>query len=447
MERITQTTLLPQGQAAQFAEAELETFLEPLLRIWPDKRLRATAKALVQGLLVAQSPHVTKAMHATARTSAWAAAKRGYRLLHSSRVTTHQLTKTLYGLARRLVEEEQPQVLIVAIDPVQFEKPYTRRLEGVSRVYKSRPPDARGKARLTWGYPAITATIVNLQRPACTYARWFSYQSPDFVSQNRHLRRAIRTTRALFPQHPICFVLDGAGDDQKMFRWVREGKADFIVTVAHPERVVEVWNERLARWERTAIGELMQLVLWQGTFEAYFRRAGRWEKRTLRLGWFRLRLPEDPEPLSLVVVENLSAEEEDEERLLGLLTSRPVTNIRQAQRVYADWRLRGRIEHGYRLDQEAGLNIEQLLVRSLDAMQRLFVFVLWATQFLFHALARWPRPIVLWFQRLGGKLGRKDDRSGLYWLLWGLATVWQALAVWASLGLQPALGPPQPTYG
>jgi len=75
--------------------------------------------------------------------------------------------------------------------------------------------------------------------------------------------------------------------------------------------VVEAWNERLAHWEHTTIGELMHLVLWQGTFAACFQRAGRREQRTLRLGWFCLRLPEAPEPLSLRVVGNLSGDEED----------------------------------------------------------------------------------------------------------------------------------------
>ncbi|MDQ7028347.1 MAG: hypothetical protein Q9O62_00510 [Ardenticatenia bacterium] len=212
MKKIAQTGRFPQGAfPVQFAEAELEAFLAPLVRIWPDKRLRARAKAFVQGLPAAQSPHVTNVMWATARQGAWAAAKRGYRVLHSRRVTTHQITKSLYLAARREVAEAQPEVLIVAIDPVPFEKPYTRRLEGASRIYKSRPPDRRGKARLTWGYPAITAAIVHRQQPAYTYARWFSSQTPDFVSQNRYLRRAIRTTRALFPQHALCPSEAGGG--------------------------------------------------------------------------------------------------------------------------------------------------------------------------------------------------------------------------------------------
>jgi len=74
-------------------------------------------------------------------------------------------------------------------------------------------------------------------------------------------------------------------------------------------------------------------------------------------------------------------------------------------------------------------------------------FVLSAIQFLFHALRRWPPSMVLWFQRFGGKLGRKDDHSGLSWLLWRPAKVWHALALGPSLGLQPALDSPQLVYG
>ncbi|MDQ7029736.1 MAG: hypothetical protein Q9O62_08150 [Ardenticatenia bacterium] len=133
----------------------------------------------------------------------------------------------------------------------------------------------------------------------------------------------------------------------------------------------------------------------------------------------------------------------NEERLVGLLTRHPVTTLRQARQVYADGRLRSHIEHGYRLAQEAGLNIEHLLVRSLETMQRLFVLLLWAV--LFRALRRWPRPVVRGFQRWGGKWGRQDDRSGLYGLLWGWAKGWQALAIGPAVGLQPSPGPLQPT--
>ena len=55
--------------------------------------------------------------------SAWAQAKRGYRLLHHPRATTWQWTKSLYRLAQRTAREAKAEVRGVAMDPVQLEKP------------------------------------------------------------------------------------------------------------------------------------------------------------------------------------------------------------------------------------------------------------------------------------------------------------------------------------
>ena len=108
--------------------------------------------------------------------------------------------------------------------------------------------------------------MVNLSRPATAYARWFSYRAADFVSQNREIQRAVCMTRILFPHHALGFVMDATGDDRKFFRWVEAAQATFIVRMGHPERRVEVWNERLRRWEPATIGELMSVAKWEGTF-------------------------------------------------------------------------------------------------------------------------------------------------------------------------------------
>jgi hypothetical protein len=50
------------------------------------------------------------------------------------------LLKGLYAIAQQQVAAQAPACLVVAIDPVNFEKPYTEKLEGVSTVQKSTPP-------------------------------------------------------------------------------------------------------------------------------------------------------------------------------------------------------------------------------------------------------------------------------------------------------------------
>jgi hypothetical protein len=70
-----------------------------------------------------------------------------------------------------------------------------------------------GKARLAHGYPAITATVVNTKVPVTTYANWFSYQTADFISQNKEIEQAYETTHCLYPQYKVRFVGDAGLDD------------------------------------------------------------------------------------------------------------------------------------------------------------------------------------------------------------------------------------------
>jgi len=92
----------------------------------------------------------------------WPLAKRFYRFVANPRFDHRTLLKGLYGLAQQAVARDPRPYLVVAIDPVNFEKPYTKALEGVSTVLKSTPPGPKGGKLLTPGYPAITATIVTL---------------------------------------------------------------------------------------------------------------------------------------------------------------------------------------------------------------------------------------------------------------------------------------------
>jgi len=99
--------------------------------------------------------------------------------------------------------------------------------------------------------------------------------------------------------------------------------------------------------------DLVDCVLWQATYQAAFHHAGRTRLANLKMGWFQIRLPESHQELWALVVES-----DLESRILTLLTNIPVQNETIAQKIYNDWRLRGRIEHGYRFDQEQGLDVE-----------------------------------------------------------------------------------------
>ena len=108
----------------------------------PDKRLQAVVCQSVQSILATETPVIAAMSRSVSRVEAdcWAAAKRIYRFLENERFNHYHLFKGLYRMAQKTVEQEAPAYVVVAIDPVNFEKLYTQKLEGVSTVYKSTPP-------------------------------------------------------------------------------------------------------------------------------------------------------------------------------------------------------------------------------------------------------------------------------------------------------------------
>jgi hypothetical protein len=288
----------------------------------------------------------------------------------------------------------------------------------VSVVHKATPPDLAGHARLARGYPAITATIVNTKVPVTSYANWFSYQTADFISQNKEVEQAFETTARLYSGRNICFVGDSGLDDQKMFAQVGKLRQKFTFRVSHLERIVEVYNDRLDRWETEKLQDLVESVPYQVTFQVLFKHAGETRFDMVDFGWFMVRIPGTQEPLWILV-----ADDETLNRQLVLITNIPLTGVSTVQQVYNDWRLRSRIEHGYRFDQEQGLDVEDMRVQTVDRMRRLFAVVLMAAQIVLVISEQWPPKAVLWLRQLGGKLGIPTDRDGPYWLLQGISAV------------------------
>jgi len=390
------------------------------MKMLPDKRMKKVLENMLLGILGGQTPLITGMARQNGKSEGetWAVAKSMYRLLGNKRLETKVLYQGMYEIGRQVVEREDPEYLVVAVDPVNFEKPYTKALEGVSVVHKATPPDLTGHARLAHGYPAITATIVNTKVPVTSYANWFSYQTADFISQNKEVEQAFATTCRLYVGRTICFVGDSGLDDQKMFAQVVKLEQEFIFRVSHLERIVEVYNNRLDRWETEKLQDLVESIPHQVTCQVLFKHAGKTRLDTIHFGWFKIRIPGTQKPLWIMV-----ADDETLDRQLVLITNIPLMNVAAVQQVYNDWRLRTRIEHGYRFDQEQGLDVEDMRVHTLDRMRRLFSIVLVAAQIVFAISEQWPPKAVLWLRQLGGKLDIPTDRDGPYWLLQGISAV------------------------
>lgn len=187
----------------------IQKHIQPMVEQLPDKRLKRVIEDMVLGILGGETPVITEIARQNSKDDgeSWAVAKRMYRLLENKQVQTRQLYEGLYQVGCEAVAREKPEYLVAAVDPVNFEKPYVKSIEGISTVHKSTPPDLSGHARLAHGYPAITTTIVNTQVPAISYANWFSYEI-DFISQNKEIEQALKTTWRLYPSYKVRFVGD-----------------------------------------------------------------------------------------------------------------------------------------------------------------------------------------------------------------------------------------------
>lgn len=430
MSRIAIKEVIGQLPTMELATS-LNGFVKPIMERLPDKRLGAVVRLSVQGILGSESPVVLQMAQAVSQSEGetWSVAKRMYGLLWNERFSHVEIGEGLSAISQANVAKAGVDRLVIAVDPVNFEKPYTEKLEGVSTVYKSTPPDANGKARLTSGYPSITASVVNTPIPATTYANWFSYET-DFLSENVEIQKAFDGTKALFPDYRLRYVLDAGFDDKRWFKHLNTD--EFVIRASHFERLIEVYNERLDRWEPETLGGIVETTLFTHTWRVSFTHARKTRLAELKIGWFRFRLPGTTDDLWALV-----AYEAAKDRTLTLLTNLPLDNITSARTLYDDWRKRGRIEHEYRFDQEQGLDVEDMRVQTLERMKRLFLLVLAAAQFVFWLIDSWPPAAVLWIRALGGKLGLGNDLDGPYLVLRGLSALFQTLASLSFLALHP----------
>lgn len=431
MSTITRTNLLDKLPVEEL-NVSLHTFLEPVVAGLPDVRHAAVLDLLVRGVVTSQSPIVTQIARGASHwdDTIWPTCQRAYRFLGNKRFSYRTLRKGLYRRAQQVAQAEPGAYVVVAVDPVNFEKPYTKTLEGVSTVYKATPPALGGEKRLTRGYPAITAVAVNLKQPVVSYAQWFSYEK-DFLSQNWEVYRAFRMSRAVFAEKKRRFVMDAGGDDEKNFVLLHGWGEEFVIRAFHNRRV-EIYNERLQRWENELLKDLVASTPLAFRQTVVFTHARKQRRATMQMGWFSVQLPGSQLQLWVLVAHDVEREHD-----LILLTNVALTSEAVVKQVYEDWRLRGRIEHGYRFDQEAGLDVEDLRVETLERMRRLFMVVLLSAQFVCFIAQTWSASTVRWLRKLGGKLGLKSDLDGLYLLLRGISAVWQTVSTWRFLATHP----------
>ncbi len=149
-------------------------------------------------------------------------------------------------------------------------------------MYKATPPGPDGKARLTAGFPTVLCELVNGSQPAIPYAHFFWYTTPDFVSQNREVQRAIAETVQVLTGYSVCFVSDSEWDDQAMFAYIAaHAQATFVIRAKYNRRL-QVYNARLDRWEDEYLWDLRDSMAGQVCCKTYRTYAKEPEKGSWR---------------------------------------------------------------------------------------------------------------------------------------------------------------------
>ena len=251
------------------------------------------------------------------------------------------------------------------------------------------------------------------------------------MSETHEIYRFIRITRALFPHAKLRFVGDAGLDDRKIFGWIDLVDGEFTIQACH-DRKVEVYNERLDRWEEELLDDLTATVPLPLKLRVAFTHARKVRVVEMALGWLKIQLPKTQQVLWVLV-----AHDPDLDRDLVLITNVPIHTAHDAETVYIEWRYRPQIEHTYRFDQEDGLDVEDVRVQTMERMRRIFVIVLLAALFVYHIAHAWPQQMVLWLRRLGCKLGLSSDRDGPYILLVGIRAVFVTVATLAFAAQHP----------
>ncbi len=142
------------------------------------------------------------------------------------------------------------------------------------------------------------------------------------------------------------------------------------------ERRIEVYNDRLDRWEEELLSDLVATVPFPLKLQVKFTHARKVRTVEMALGWFKIRLLDTHQVLWVLVAHEKNTDPDDG---LVLITNVPIETARDAETVYTEWRYRPQVEHTYRFDQEDGLDVEDMRVRTMERMRRVFVLVAIAT--------------------------------------------------------------------
>jgi len=181
---------------------------------------------------------------------------------------------------------------------------------------------------------------------------------PFFLKFNPYHRPTTLDCGATLPDYRLRFVADAGLDDQKLFAELADD--EFVIRASHMERIVDVYNERLNRWERETLQDLVDVVWFTHTFHVTFTHAQKTRLATIKVDWFPIRLPTTHQRLWALVAYDVTMG-----RTLILLTNAPLHSVNEA----VVFTMTGVYGHG--------LNIAIALIRNKASMLKICGYTRW----------------------------------------------------------------------
>jgi len=263
---------------------------------------------------------------------------------------------------RRLAFEAAGQVnddTVLAIDLGDITKKYAKHMEHLATV---RDGSEKKLAPGYWLCEVVAADPYD-DKILPVYGALYSASAEGFRSENEEIFRAMRTVSAATDRRGI-YAIDRGGDRRQILHFALENGLRFVICQRGDRHLLTRAGKKVPAGK----------VAWRCRFkekrEVVLERDGEREKKTLRVGVVKVRLPERPEsPLWLVVIKGLSANP-----VLLLTNVAPPLEGGHGMWIADMYLTRWKCEETYRfLKQVYGL--EDIRVRSYASLRSLYALL------------------------------------------------------------------------
>jgi hypothetical protein len=243
---------------------------------------------------------------------------------------------------------------LVLVDDSDITKPYSHKLEHLKYTHDG------SSGRIEKGYPTCNFSVVNskFKHPIPIYSHLYATSELGFKSENDETIKGFETTRQLFGEKALTFVMDRGYDREIIIKQLCKQKEKFIVRLKDKRHL-------LASGKKESVATVANRRKGKLNFDAKVKG----KLYHLRVSHIKVALPSLPKAkLYMVVVYGFG------KNPMKLLTNRPLAGKEEVLNIVKSYLKRWRIEEQFRvIKQEYGL--EKVRTFSLSAIRLIYKLV------------------------------------------------------------------------